>query len=43
MSIPFKDIAKHKRVKDDFVLRDVRHGELSADFRWMGISQMAAL
>lgn len=39
MSIPFKEIERHKRVKDNYSLHGVRRGQLTVSCSWMGISQ----
>lgn len=38
LSIPFKEIARNKRMKDNFSLQGVRRGQLTLSLSWMGIS-----
>ncbi|KAL3139207.1 hypothetical protein ABBQ32_005978 [Trebouxia sp. C0010 RCD-2024] len=39
MSIPFREIERHKRIKDNYSLHGVRRGQLIVSCSWMGISQ----
>lgn len=38
LSIPFKEITRSKRIKDNFSLQGVRHGQLTISLSWLGIS-----
>ena len=38
LSIPFKEITRSKRIKDNFSLQGVRHGQLTLSLSWLGIS-----
>ena len=38
VSIPFKEVARSKRIKDNYALQGVRHGHLTLSLSWLGIS-----
>ena len=38
LSIPFREIERNKRMKDNFSLQGVRRGQLTMCLSWMGIS-----
>ena len=38
LSIPFKEIERNKRIKDNFSLHGVRRGQLTVSCSWLGIS-----
>jgi hypothetical protein len=38
LSIPFKEVARSKRIKDNYALQGVRHGHLTFSLSWLGIS-----
>lgn len=38
LSIPFRDITRNKRIKDNYSLHGVRRGQLTVSYSWLGIS-----
>lgn len=38
LSIPFKEVVRSKRIKDNYALQGVRHGHLTLSLSWLGIS-----